>query len=116
MLEESRELHLSFHIDTNRINSRGRLDSMNKLELWKKKGLILLNMSQVAHQEARAGDDQRRRRKAFENIYSLTLATTSEERIQLREIERIYFPTEPAHKTNAMTLRSPLMPENITPT
>lgn len=93
MLEESRELHLNFHIDTNRINSRGRLDNMNRLELWKKKGLILLNMSQVAHDEARAGGDQRRARKAYGNIYSSTMANTSEEQMQLREIETILFPT-----------------------
>src|SRR5690348_3793591 len=92
VLEESRELTLNFHIDTNRINSRGGLDNMNKLELWKKNGLILLNMSKVAHEEARAGGDQRRARKALENIYSLTMATTSEEQMQLREIETILFP------------------------
>ena len=93
MLEEPRRLFLIFHIDTNRINSRSGLENMNKLERWKEKGLILLNMSKVAHDEARAGGDQRRARKALSNIYSNTMADTPEEQIQLSAIETILFPS-----------------------
>lgn len=93
MLEEPRELSLAFHIDTNRINSRSRLDNMNKLEHWKEQGLILLYMSKVAHEEARAGGDQRRTRKALGSIYSETMADTPDEQRRLTAIKAILFPS-----------------------
>ena len=93
MLDEPRELFLNFQIDTNRINSRSTLENMNKLERWKDKGLIRLNMSKIVHDEVRVGGDQRRARKAFSNIYTFTMANTSEEQSQLKAIEAILFPS-----------------------
>jgi predicted nucleic acid-binding protein len=68
----SRETYLYFQIDTNRINSRGSLVNMNRLEKWRDDGVIGLLMSDVAHVEAKAGQDTRRSRKVVEYIYSLS--------------------------------------------
>ena len=94
MEQVPRELYLpTFHIDTNRINSRNGLESMNKLENWAERGLISLMLSEVAQQEAQAGKDPRRLTKASEFIYSETLAHAAEEKSQLNEIEVIVFPS-----------------------
>lgn len=74
MQMEPREVFLTFHLDTNRINSRSTLENMNKLEHWANEGILLLYMSQVAHDEARADGDALRIRKSLANIYSYTLA------------------------------------------
>src|SRR6267154_2376128 len=92
MYEEPRELFLNFHIDTNRINSRGKLENMNKLEAWRDQDLILLYPSRVAHEEAMAGGNPLRARKALDNIYSYTMATTAEETARLAQIETVIFP------------------------
>ncbi len=68
----SRETYLYFQIDTNRINSRGSLINMNRLERWRRDGVIGLLMSDVANTEARAGRDPRRSRKAVGYIYSIS--------------------------------------------
>ena len=60
-----------FHIDTNRINSREGLCSMNQLEKWHRDGVIRLSMCSTAQAEASAGHDRRRSQKALE----LRLAT-----------------------------------------
>ena len=93
MFEEPRELSVIFHIDTNRINSRGTLANMNKLEHWADQGLILLCMSKVAHEEARAGGDQVRASKALASVFSETMADTPDERNRLAAIEAILFPS-----------------------
>jgi hypothetical protein len=92
LLEEPRELFRRFHIDTNRINSRSRLENMNKLERWKEQGLIGLDMSDVVSGEARAGGDQRRTRKTLSYIHSGTMAETLEEQRQLTAIKAVLFP------------------------
>jgi hypothetical protein len=66
----SHETYLYFQIDTNRINSRGTLAAMNRLERWRRDGVIGLVMSDVAHAEAKAGGNERRSRKAVGYIYS----------------------------------------------
>ena len=52
-----------FHIDTNLINSRGKLESMNHLEQWAENGIILVNMSGVSFREAQADGDLLRTKK-----------------------------------------------------
>lgn len=86
---------MSFQIDTNRINSRQKIENMNKLEHWREEGLITLYMSKVAHEEAMAGGDRWRSRKALENIYSYTMANTPEEQTRLRELGVVLFPPRP---------------------
>lgn len=88
----SRETYLYFQIDTNRINVRGSLGNVSRLERWRRDGVIGLMMSDISHAEARAGGDSRRSRKAMSYIYSITYdhePGTAE--MQVR-IARILFP------------------------
>jgi hypothetical protein len=48
-------LPLMFHIDTNLINARQKLEAVNQLEKWFDDGIILIKMSGTAHMEAQAG-------------------------------------------------------------
>jgi len=89
---DSRYIGLMFHIDTNRINARGKLENMNKLKEWAKNGVITLEMSEVTLDEASAGNNAQRTRKAREYIYSMTYATTQDEKTKLQKIEDILFP------------------------
>jgi hypothetical protein len=87
-----RNIYLAFHIDTNRINARGSLDDMNLLEKWAANDVIAIDMSMVAYNEARQGNNRRRTEKAMEHIYTHTHATTAEERMKLVAIQKIVFP------------------------
>lgn len=60
------------HIDTNLINARQGLPSVNQLEQWFKDEIILINWSSTAHQEAQAGGSKDRARKANEQIFTIT--------------------------------------------
>jgi hypothetical protein len=59
------------HIDTNLINARQSLESVNQLEHWFATGVVLINMSGTAHQEAQAGRNPQRAAKA--NLRVLTI-------------------------------------------
>jgi len=59
------------HIDTNLINSRGKVDAMNRLERWTDDGLIAINISDTGMSEALAGNDAQRTRKALAQIYTI---------------------------------------------
>jgi len=83
---------MSFHIDTNRINARGSLPEMNLLENWESNGVITIDMSQVAFNEARDGNSESRTNKTLKHIYTHTHAHTSEEQRTLRRIQEIIFP------------------------
>lgn len=87
-----RYVHLSFQIDTNRINARGSLPNMNQLEEWRANGVIRLEISKVAHDEASFGNSVRRE-KASSYIFSHTQATTPNEVNLLKNIERVVFPS-----------------------
>lgn len=60
------------HIDTNLINARQKIDEVNQLERWHTDEVILINMSSVAHTEAKANGDQRRKKKANQQIFTAT--------------------------------------------
>ncbi len=92
MDQTERSLSRMFQIDTNRINSRGRLENMNRLEKWHEDGVILIEMSEVAQKECIADRDRKRAEKTFGYIFSETLADTTEEQELLTRIERILFP------------------------
>lgn len=92
MNNEGRYLHRVFQIDTNRINSRSKLPAMNQLEKWHKNRVILLEMAEIAQDEAVFGDDPQRTEKALIYTHSKSLATTNEEQVLLRKIEAILFP------------------------
>ncbi len=87
-----RNIYTAFHIDTNRINARGSLDDMNLLEKWAADDVIAIDMSMIAYNEARQGNNRRRTEKAMEHIYTHTHDTTPEERAKLVAIQKIVFP------------------------
>ena len=60
------------HIDTNLVNARQKLDSVNQLEKWADDGVILINMSATAHQEAQYGKNSVRVQKANQQKYTAT--------------------------------------------
>lgn len=61
-----------FQLDTNRINSRRGLPSMNQLERWRDNGVIILEMSEEAYNEAQSGNDVKRIEKADEYTFRTT--------------------------------------------
>ena len=71
---EARLLPVMFHIDTNLINARQKLEAVNQLEKWFDDGVVLINMSGTAHVEATAGGNLVRRRKANRQIFTVTPA------------------------------------------
>ena len=92
MDQTERFLSRMFQIDTNRINSRGHLENMNTLEKWRKDGVILMEMSEVAQKECVVDRNPKRVEKTLGYIFSETLAETTEEQELLTRIERILFP------------------------
>lgn len=68
-----------FHIDTNLINAKQRLAEVNRLEKWADEGVILINMSGVAHAEAQADGNPQRAKKAATHIY--TIPSADEDRL-----------------------------------
>jgi hypothetical protein len=87
-----RELILCFHIDTNRLNSRGKLPNITELEGWHDRGLITVILSEPVLRESTAGNDALRSEKAASYVYSSTLADTDDERHRLKLIESVLFP------------------------
>ena len=79
------------HIDTNLINARGQLGAVNQLVRWFEDGVILINMSLTAHIEAKAGNDQRRTRKANQQIFTATSPITIDDP-QFKKVEISLFP------------------------
>ncbi len=92
MIDQDRFAHVVFQIDTNRINARNSSPSMNQLQAWHEAGVILIHMSQVANEEAKAGGDARRSMKATSYIFSITYGDTADEQAEMRAIERALFP------------------------
>jgi len=92
MIDQDRFVHVVFQIDTNRINARNRLPSMNQLQAWHEVGVILIHMSQVANDEAKGGGDSRRSMKAMSYIFSITYGDTADGQAEMRAIERVLFP------------------------
>ncbi|MFX0195308.1 MAG: hypothetical protein ACFFCW_04220 [Candidatus Hodarchaeota archaeon] len=93
-----RYLYLDFQIDTNRINSKANLSSMNILERWDQEGVIHIDMAEVAQEEATKGRDSNRSRKAYGYIATETLASTADEALLLKKIESILFPVGAANR------------------
>ena len=87
-----RYVYLDFHIDTNRINAKSRLDFMNILEHWYENDVIFLEMAEVAQNEATKSQNSIRTEKAYSYISTETLASTPDEARMLRKIKVILFP------------------------
>jgi hypothetical protein len=79
------------HIDTNLINARQKLASVNQLERWFEDEVILINMSSTAHVEARAGNNDQRTRKANQQIFTATSPTVSDDPL-FKRVEAALFP------------------------
>lgn len=88
----SRYVYKRYHIDTNRINARQKIEALNKLEAWANDGVIDIEMSEVAMDEAASGNSQARREKAFGHIFSYTESNGQNDSARMREIERAIFP------------------------
>ena len=72
MTFERRLLYIPvFHIDTNLINAKQKLDEVNRLECWAENDVILINMSWTAHAEAQADGNSHRAKKAARQIYTI---------------------------------------------
>jgi hypothetical protein len=82
-------------LDTNRINSRGKLPNVTQLEKWAKDGVIILGLSETAMKECHAGSDAIRSEKASGYIYAIASIDSPRELEILRDIERIVFPLGP---------------------
>jgi hypothetical protein len=80
-----------FHIDTNLINARQKIDAVNKLEKWAADGVILINMSGTARVEALAGSNAQRSQKANQQIFTMTPAAGPDE-ARFKAIEGVLFP------------------------
>ena len=86
-----RSVNRCFHVDANRINASGRLEYMKQLEVWYAAGVIRLQMSESAQQEAAQGS-RARTLKAYGYIYTRAMNLTPDE-VRLRSrIEQILFP------------------------
>jgi len=81
-----------FHIDTNMINARGKLESMNHIEKWAEDGVILVNMSGVSFKEAQAGKNIERTKKALAQIFTLTDGSINFSNELYRKVESVLFP------------------------
>jgi hypothetical protein len=92
MFDHDRFVHLSFHVDTSRINARTALLNMNQLEKWWNDGVVLLSMSRTAQEEAAAGGSSARAQKARSYIFTLTGNLVHAEPRQIDAIAQLLFP------------------------
>ena len=86
-----RILLMRFHIDTNRINSRSKEKSMNKLEKWCEDGVIEIGLSDTALKEMGESDGKRYNKA----IKGLIAGSSKEEEISTEEFNKaakIIFP------------------------
>lgn len=81
-----------FHIDTNLINARGKLDEINQIENWAENKVILVNMSEVSFREAQQGNNEERTRKALGHIFTIIDNGVDESDPIYQEIARTIFP------------------------
>lgn len=96
---QRRELYLPvFHIDTNLINARGKLDTMNLLEKWASEYLISIVMSDTGMSEALAGEDGRRHRKAMEQIYTINEAPPDKSDWRYELVAKALWPDGPKNQ------------------
>jgi predicted nucleic acid-binding protein len=91
-MQQRQLCQLIFHIDTNLINARGKLDTMNQIEKWASDEVILVHMSGVSFNEAQAGENSHRTRKALTHIFTFTDETIDFDDLMYRRIETTLFP------------------------
>lgn len=89
---QPRLLPRMFHIDTNLINARGKLETMNQIERWAADEVILINMSGTSYDEARAGHSSDRTRKANTHIFTIVDDEDGSDVALHQDIEAALFP------------------------
>ena len=82
---------ITFFLDANRINARGKCSYVNQLEELAKCGKCELLMPQVSWNEAEAGDSQDRKNKTW-SYYFIGLENNSSQSHWYKKIEEIVFP------------------------
>ena len=87
-----RNIYKMYHIDTNRINARQKLQTMNILEKWANDEVIEICMSEVAMNEASTGSSSHRAHKAMSHIFSCTPSSTQKDFNRWQAIEQTIFP------------------------
>jgi hypothetical protein len=87
-----REIYLSFQLDTNRINSRGKLANMNRLQKWHEADICDIILSDTMIAEATADNDPLRTQKAYEYVYSITTEDMNDGDPRWKAIENLLFP------------------------
>jgi len=80
------------HIDTNLINARQKLPAVNQLEKWYADDVVLINMAGTARNEALAGGNAQRSRKANQQIFTMT-APEDPTGARFKAIEILLFPS-----------------------
>ncbi len=100
-MDPERFVHVVVHLDANRVNSRGQLEAVNRLEHWRNEGVILMQMSQTAQAEAAAGGSPRRASKAHAHIFTITGELVPSEAAEREAIERVLFPGGAANANEA---------------
>ena len=89
LIINTRRIDVFIHIDTNRINSRGGLPFMNKLEKWHNDGVIMMEMSDVAQNEVRGTGNLKMHAKAADYLFTIALDSDV---ITRKKIQAILFP------------------------
>lgn len=89
---QRRQLYIPvLQIDTNLINARQKLLSVNLLEKWFDDGVILLNMSSTAHCEASANGNLIRTKKANRHIFTVSAPIQADDP-NFKRVEIALFP------------------------
>jgi hypothetical protein len=88
----NRFVFAAFQIDTNRINARQQIESMNQLEKWARDKVILLDMSEPAFREALNGNNWQRVQKTITYMFAQPAITAQQEQHLVSQIEQILFP------------------------
>jgi hypothetical protein len=90
-----RRLTLEFYIDTNRINARGGLPSMKKLEEWHRNGVISIQMPQAARHEITRGKNAKDQIKKAKRYICSIVPGEMQTQYQhiVDKIEKILFPS-----------------------
>ena len=97
-----------FQLDSNRVNAKGSLPNITKLEEWYRRGAIALEWSAPVYDElAQDAPNGRHWRKISGSLVANPKITTPSERRQLVEIEDLVFPGGPRddrERTDALAL------------
>lgn len=82
-----------FHLDSNRVNTRGRLSAVSELEEWAAHGAIYLGVSEPIYRELSSGrPDGLRAQKIALQIVDYPVVSSDRSRSELKKIEECVFP------------------------